>query len=809
MGNARKGFLNLIGVRNKKTPQEVYDKFLPQIVAKLKNMPKGSTQSADFVQRLKDAAADAKADKSPKVALKALMADIDVALKKVDDVSELVISSPVLQDESRERLAEKMGTGAARVEASKHRDLVVAELDKVDLAVSKLNVAVRKLDTDLTGYASPFADDAKTLRARKMSEVASNAFVVAKDLDEGLESGATAQDAYDTQLGLFKSDLATKLTAKTKECTDLIKLINDQIADSSGLAALAAVALADQNREKMLQAYRKKVAQTERMLRQIENWGLVQAPRLRVELTEASPKEPEDIDAAMETLDELQVAITGYRDQASTEYDVKAADCLARLAKVDGEISKSLIAMQFQVDSNWEKAFNKQTTLEKKIIENMIANGKCDKALNAASELIDNLDARSRDLDAHLDEIVAVAELDYQCRQRLKAKAHVTTHPELCDTLEKRRAALAVASRSHAASEVIKDYDTFKKEIWGAPGSLEDLSKTRVVWLRNFTSEAALTQDRITEMFAAMKDDLPAGGAESFLGSLAVDLAAARKLAKSEDQPSMDEAMRELARIKMEANQAKVAFSKKADARTGEEARLCTEILGNQDEAVLAAAQLIKDKATFATSYQRFKEKYQWMKDGPAGEVEFSGELKSIYQMGGNAKDLMMSSEDYPRCAKLLKAAHDRLRKLEKLAKQSPKDLAKINDQWNKALRMMGSQVTKLQTEAKKQASAVGDGPRETAADTIADVINTAASKYLVADAFKDTGAEYARPDLSKADTLRLREKTLKKITLMKEFLSNDPTLRAAQANPFGVKNVVSPVFLALRDIEYKVLVTT
>lgn len=809
MGNARKGFLNLIGVRTKKTPQEVYDKFLPQIVAKLKNMPKGSTQSADFVQRLKDAAADAKADKSPKEALKALMADIDVALKKVGDVSELVISSPVLQDESRERMAEKMGTGAARVEASKHRDLVVAELDKVDLAVSKLNVAVRKLDTDLTGYASPFADDAKALRARKMSEVASNAFVVAKDLDEGLEGGAIAQDAYDTQLGLFKSDLASKLTAKTKECTDLIKLIDAQIADTSGLAALAAAAMVDQDRAKKLQAYRKKVAQTEKKLRQIEDWRLVQAPRLRLELTEASPKEPEDIDANMTILENLQEQITNFRDLAKTEYDVKAADCLARLDKVDGEISKALIAMQFQVDSNWEKAFNKQTTLEKKIIQNMIANGKCDKALDAASELIDSLDARSQDLNDHLDEIIAVAELDYQCRERLKAKAHVKTHPELCDVLEKRRAALAVASRSKAASEVIKEYDTFKKEIWGAPGSVEELSKTRLVWLRAFTSEAALAEARITEMFTAMKDDLPKGGAESFLGSLAVDLKAAKKLAQSEDQPSMDEAMRELARIKIEANQAKVAFAKKADARSDEEGNLCEQILNNQGEAVQAAAQLIKDKATFATSYQRFKEKFLWMKDGPAGETEFSGELKSIKQMGDNAKDLMKSTEDFPRCDKLLKAAHDRLRKLEKLAKQSPKDLAKINDQWNKALRMMGSQVTKLQTEAAKQASDVGDDARETAAGTIADVINTAAAKYLVVDAFKETGTEYARPDLSKADTLRLREKTLKKITLMKEFLSNDPTLRAAQANPFGVKNVVSPVFLALRDIEYKVLVTT
>ena len=815
-GKKRTRFLKFIGIK-KRTAKEVFDGLLPKAMDALRPLPKESTQRAELIERIKTGATLMQAeDPGMKAHMEAVIRDAKAAAEAAADLArQPTISEPVPTADTAQRMDAKVATktGAA-AEIVTYRNEAVVALNKVRQAVAALNTAVNQLDTDLSDPRTKFDDTLKNLEGLLREDLQDLELRHAAPLDKALADGDIDQDEFDTRLATFVGLRESRGGAFEAVCDEKVAEIMAAIGDTTALSALAGEAKALQARDADLKAYRARIKTIDGLLGTLEDWGVGAASALRAQFDGLTPDAPEDVDAAMTALDDFKATVLAAKEDATSEYDTRAAEVRQSLKDTISKSDRIFTSLDDALNTKWAQTFYSQVKLENMLITSMIDTGKNMQALEEAQGLIDDLLARLTDFEGNMEVVNETRELHTKISRILEAKVVAKSHPILQESLSKEFDALFKASRTAAASVNFSNYQAFAPKVFGPSSSLEELVRHRVAWQKTFKAETGEVEQRIDDMLTEMRykdhgTPLEAGFFDSYEGSLAGKITEAQNLSENEDMASMEAAMRLLAEAKMEANHIRVAFEKKPDERSDEENERCAAALASQSEGVEAAKQLERDKAAFEQKYQSFKLSLQGTEMLGGKRPEVRGEVEAIRQMGKDAKGVMKSTENYERASKILDAAYARLRKVNAFDSRSVGDLVEINKKWNSAVGKLEAGAESLQSAAQTAADAVGDDARKTAAGTVADLIKTTAATRLPQDAFKEAADAYRAGGLSQAQILRLREKTLKQITLMKEFISNDPILRAAQANPFGEKNVISPVFLALRDIEYSVLVTT
>ncbi|NIZ59790.1 hypothetical protein DL239_02240 [Sedimentitalea sp. CY04] len=807
----RRGFLSLFK-HTKKTSVDVYQKYAPPALEAVNALPNGSVQKGELKTRLSVIFNEAKADTNPKKALKQVIIDAKAALKAIESQPvETTVSGPV-QDETAEEMRRKVdnmysfGQGAKMYQF--HLDSVNPELDRLDAALGDLRNEIIKRDADLTGVVTTQDILVASFRSETKRALNRDLKGTAEELDARVKKDdITKKELADGLIGL-KQSLDAHLDKVKQDVAGLIDGINDIVSQPSKLRDLAIEAKQNQDAEKLLQEYYAKVKEVGAALAQIEGWAVPEAKMLRAAFAEASGDSPKDPRAAMGGLDALLKEINDAAKAQTDDYNQEADKLKARLDAVQKKIGDLVLDIQFEANSDWEKGFRAQVKTEVEVINALMANGANKTALSGAEAMVASLEQRALDLEDNLREVIDLGEVQYQCKRSLKSKNNKKFCPELHEALSTEYEEVEKAALKKPASLAITDFNTMLGKLHTNSDSLDKLTEKRIVWLKQFKKSADKTEAAFAVLLKAMKSVVPdeaPGFFKTYVGPLADDLAQAREYAGMESEANMKAADDELKKIVTQIVNMSGALKKNAEDRTPEENQMCLDAMNGQTKGLDTIKKKKEDLLEFRRKYEAFMELHEELYFRYGFGSHIHKEFKAIEDMAKSSRDVMKSTEDLERSVKVLEAAENKMNRVIEEARLGRKKLAGIASTWNGALIKLDEGIAQIQAEALKKVT--GHDDLEEAAGKIEKTLENA-TRFIDEHLFDDAEKTYANSSATAEQLKRTREETLNKIRLMKEFIANDPLIRAAQANPFGVKNVISPVFATLRDLEYKVLIS-
>ncbi len=809
--NKRSKFLGIIKYK-KKTSVDVYKKYAPAVLKAVNELPNGSVQKDELKTRLSVIFNEAKSDINPKKALKQVARDAAAAVKALaEQPVESTISGPI-QDDTAEDMRRKVddmykiGEGAKLFQM--HLDGVNPELERLKGALVNLKNEVKKRDAGLTDVVigqDALVDSLVSDVRRKLN---SDLKDTANDLDVKAKKGEIPPEDVASGLVTLKQHLDAHLDKVKDDVADLVSQIENIASQPNTLRDLAAEALKNQNADKLLQEYYDKVAEVDAAISKIEDWGVAGADDLRATFIKKSGDNPDDPATAKDDLDALLGEAKTAAKSQTEDYNKDADKLKQRLDAVTSKITELVISIQLQANSEWEKSFRKQVDTEIEVITTMIGNGANKTALAGAEQMVASLEQRAFDLEDNLKAMIDLGEVQFQCSKALGDKRNKKMCPDLCEALQTEYDDAKKASLKKAASLAITDFQTLLDKIKTGPTSLVSLAAEREAWLKRFKTSSEKAEKALGVLLKAMKSVVPKDSPDFFkayVGPLADDLAQAREYAGNESKISMAAADEALRKIIAQIVNTSEALKKSADQRTEEENQLCLDAMAGQNKGLEDLKKKKEDALEFRRKYDEFMEKHEDLYFRYGFGTHFRNEFLSIEDMAKSAKNVMKTTEDLERSVKVLEAADNKLGRVVNEAKLGRTKLAGICSTWNIALNKLDAGIANIQVEALKKVA--GHEDLEAAAEKIEDTLKNA-TRYIDEHLFDEAEKVYANKDATGAELRRTREDTLNKIRLTKEFIANDPLIRSAQANPFGVKNVISPVFATLRDLEYKVLIS-
>lgn len=808
--SAKKRRFRSFFTRKKKDYNLSYTKREQPILDELARLPEGSTPRVELRARLDAAKVKAAADESPRKDMQQLLKDAKKAVAAVAAVApEVEISSPMRTDAT----IESADRGAAERLVLRHSNAIVAAFTTARTELAALKTAVKQQDLSIGDVT---LDLDKTLNNAERDE-ARYAAGTLMDTAQDLDTQAQGADVDATALAAAMSSLTGAITAHMVVVQQKVDALKTEIAaamsDPGTLQAMAATALGAEQAGRDKAAFLHALAAAEAQVMIIEDWDHPDAATHRREISDKASTPAERHAQAAEALiakkEELEALIRTTKDA----YDRKAAAVAAKAKRVKGNIDALMLSTALDESYGaYIEAMRNEFLDEFAAIDLMIGTGANDAALDAASRMLDDIERRAANFDSNFGAVEMVKVYEWQCDAALRNKNHAKMCPDLQATLQKKYDTLMAASGKMDPTDAASKFKALRNEIAGSQAeSYVSLAKARLAWLKDFSARAKAADKELAKMLKAMTSLVPAGDNKDFFkkyqGPLATDLADARTLAGKESQASMDLADEKLGDVVTKTAEAIAAMAKAPDARSADENQMCMDVVTGQSAAVLEARQQAADMAAFKVEYAALKSANDIAGMRIETKPHLAGELNAIKQLSKNAKEVMENTHDLEQARAIMAAADKRRVKLLADVARPPTELATIARDWNTATGNMKKAFASLQTKAISAVAPANDDALTDAAGTIQAKME-AAAKYLTDEKFLDEMNFYTRSALEPADLRRQRERTLAKIKLLRDYLSNDPMLRAAQTNPFGEKAVISPLFMTLRDIEHKVMVS-
>lgn len=796
--------------RKKKDYNLSYTKREQPILDVLAKLPEGSTPCVELRARLDAAKVKAAADESPRKDMQQLLKDAQKVVATVAAVApEPAYSSATQTAET----IDKMNVGAGEKLVRLHSSAIARAYVPARTDLAALIKDVKQQDLSI-GSVSLDLGKKLDLSERDDFAFANNALMAdARDIDVRYEAGEFDWPSHKKVMDPLAEDIAEHLAAVKDKVAALQKEIADTLADPAALKGLAEGALEAEQYARDKIAFDKVLGEVDALVMVLEDWDHPNAGVYRDGVNIQSATPPSDYALETTMLAGTKKELAAHIKMTKTAYNKKAAAIVEKLKRVKAHLD--ILMINSALDGRgggYVEAMRDQCRDEYEAIKVMIGSGANESALDGADKLLDEMEKRVLGFDENFDAASNVGFYEWDCKSVLSRKDYGKMCPEMQKQLQDKLDALIPASGKMDASVAINKFKDLSNEISGGQaGSYASTARARLDWIKDFTKRVKVADGELAKMLKAMTSLMPSKDNADFFkkyqGPLATTLAEARTLAAKESQASMDLADAKLKEVMDKSAEAIAAMGKPEASRSEEEKELCMDMVTGQSTAVLDAAQKIKDMATFKVEYQDHKNRIDIAALQIENKPHLSGELNAITQLLKNAKELMENTHNLEQARAIMKAADDRRKKLLADAKRSPAELATIAKGWNAATGRMQKGFKDLQSKAIAAVAAAADDELTAAAGTIEAKMETAA-KYLTDEKFLDEMNFYTKQGLTPADLRRQREKTLNKIKLLRDYLSNDPVLRSAQVNPFGVSSVIGPVFMALREIEHKVMVS-
>jgi hypothetical protein len=787
-----------------------YTKREQPILDELAKLPEGSKLEVALRARLDAAKAKAAGQDSPRKDMVQLLRDAEKASAAVAAVAPEMVSSSAIQTAE---MIEKMDVGAGEKLVRLHSSAIAKTYLPARTDLAGLEKAVKQQDLSIESVSLDLGKKLKLTERGDFDYAANAVMAIGRELDRQYDAGDFDWPSHQKALDSLGLDIAAHMVFVRKNVSDLKIEIADTLANPAALKGLAEGALeAEQYAEDKI-AFDKVLGEVDALVMVLEDWDHPNASVYRDGVNIQSATPPSDYALETTVLAGTKKELAVHIKMTKDAYNKKAAAVVEKLKRVKALLNLLMINSTLDgTGGGYVEAMRDQCLDEYEAIKVMIGSGANESALDGADKLLDEMEKRVLGFDENFDAVSNVGFYEWDCQSVLSRKDYGKMCPEMQKQLQDKLDALIPASGKMDASVAINKFKDLSNEISGGQAdSYASTARARLDWIKDFIKRVKVADGELAKMLKAMTSLMPSKDNADFFkkyqGPLASTLAEARTLAAKESQASMDLADAKLKEVMDKSAEAISAMGKPDASRSEEEKELCMDMVTGQSTAVLDAAQKVKDMATFKVEYQQHKNRIDIAALQIENKPHLSGELNAITQLLKNAKELMENTHNLEQARAIMKAADDRRKKLIADAQRPPTELATIAEDWYTATGRMQKAFKDLQSKAIAAVAAADDDALTAAAGTI-EAKMEAAAKYLTDEKFLDEKNFYLKASLQPADLRRQREKTLNKIKLLRDYLSNDPVLRSAQVNPFGVSSVIGPVFMTLRDIEHKVMVS-
>lgn len=625
--------------------------------------------------------------------------------------------------------------------------------------------------------------------------------------------------------------LAKALTAHVKaietKCRTLVDTITATMKDKGRLGA-AIDQVKDDNaaiaRRAQWATHR---AAADEVIRQLEWWAEPAAGGLRGRLSGLT--EPEgDEEGDKEAIDEAAALLKDAKKQAAATrgaFDKGKEKILADLQKLEPQLKA--INLEYQLDISGMGGIGDSGVMklnlelldkcesEAKAIRSILDDGANMGSLAAARDLLasitTSLNQRSDALTSgKADDLTALIDA---CDRRL-------AHPYAKKYMPKRLADAQKTYDEVAAKAIGKPVDKQVAEYQKVKDSLDALVKdaeSRRDKLKTFEKSKKSAHEALKKIAKGLENegpkDKPGSDDKDFYkkyhGALASELSGAVELVQAESLPEVDKAVTMIAKVVADCAKILTAMKTKKEDRTADQTKTVMQAIEGQIVGISEKKQREKDAADFKEAHAEFEEAVANALFEAEGKPEIMNEIRGYGTMGKTAKDMFQSQHDLAQAKSVLDKGRQSIKVALRKLKVRPTDLARIADDWAKACGTLDAQLTKL---AEAAVAAVDELPDDSdlkeAAGKVERQLLDAAKPFRSAPGFDKAQKIYAKDGVGPSELKVAREAVLQQVRLLLERLSNDPVIRAAQANPFGRANVVAPLYARLRSIELKALVT-
>lgn len=610
-------------------------------------------------------------------------------------------------------------------------------------------------------------------------------------------------------------------------CDDLVDKINAIMEDPGLLNKIIAEVKTDNDAVARRKEWADHRAAADKAIAQLEWWSDPAASGLRGRysgLTEPKGDKTGD-DTAIKAAKTLEDDAKEQIKTAQGAFELEKQKILGDLAKVEKRLKE--VAIEYAIDQSGlggtgDSGLTKlnQELLNKcdgevKAIRSILNDGANMKSLTAARDLLTSittsLDQRRNAVNS--GDIDMLTYLIDACDRLLTDSTIKKYMPKGLATLKKTHDEVAAKSMGKPVDKQIADYQSVKDKLV----ELQTNALSRETKLKTFENKKKSATKALENIAKGLKDEVPKGQPgtddkefyKKYHGPLATKLSSAVELAQEESPADVDTAVKEIDEVIAQCVKILTAMKEKKDKRTPEQTKSISDAVQGQTTGIADKQKREEDKAAFKEAYKSFKMYLDSAVMMATGKPEIVNEIKGFGTMGTNAKDLFESDHDLAKAQSVLDRARKSIAAAVKKLQVKPSDLAKIDDEWQKAC---GALETRLKKLAEVAAATVKDLPKgsrlKDSAGRVEKRLLAAAAPLKSAPGFAAAQKIYAKPDAKSSELKVAREAVLQEVRLLMERISNDPVIRAAQANPFGQGNVVSPLYARLRSIELKALVT-
>lgn len=787
-----------------------YTKREQAVLDELAKLPSGSQVEVELRARLDAAKAKAAAQESPRKDMKQLLSDAKKAVSRMGDVApEMAVSSATVTPE----MIDKMDVGAAEKLVVAHRSAIVTAYHAARTDLAALKTEVKKYDLSIESPSLALEATLEQAERDDRAFATNPLMTTAQLLDKQAAADLIDGPTFDSGVETLGEDITAHMAVVQGHVDDLKRDIAAAMGDPGTLQALAATAVEAEQVAKDKAAFEQRLREIDKLVMELEGWDHPNAGAYRQSVNIQQSSEPADYTRELAVLDGLKAEIENAKRMHQRAYEEKAAAVKEKFNQVKATLD--LLFMNSALEGAvgvYVDAMYDQFRDELNAVKLLIGNGANEASLGAADKMLDKLSVRAQDFGDNFDAVGNVHFYQWECDSTLAKKKYGKVCPDMQQRLKTKVDDLIASSGKLDPSVAIGKFKAVHTEIKGSQAdSYVSKAEARIVWLKAFAAKAKTAEGELAKMLKAMKNMVPDKNNKDFFskynGPLAADLTQARELAGKELQAGMDLADQKVDAVIAKTAQAIAALAKAADARTPEENELCMDVVTGQSAAVTLAQEQARDMATFKVEYAQHKNRMDIADLHIETKPHLSGEANAIRQLLKKAKELMENTHNLEQARGIMEAADARREKLLIDARRPPTELATMAREWNSATGTMTQAFKTIQTNAIAAVAAAQDNELTAAAGGIEDTLKTAA-KFLTDEKFLEEMNFYISDQISPKDLRRQREKTLNKIKLLKDYLSNDPVLRSAQANPFGVKSVIGPVYAALQRIEHKVMVS-
>jgi hypothetical protein len=801
--------------------------FEKPLLKKIAKLPEGSPEREILDGMLADIRdkADAK-NYTPDSDMEKLAHAVDQAIKDRKDGKGstdfvIVLQSAKMPEEIQKSMKDGEAMGLVKVAMVQCATAFIGPEKAIALLKAKLKIENGGLDFD-----APFrlSDELATL----MSDSGTALFV---DFRSTAQTHATLVRDQSEQapeiLDLLKDGLTDHVKGIEAKCKTLVEKINGIMNNPGQLKTTIAEVESDNAALARRQAWDDLRVQADETIRQLEWWSDPAAAGLRQRHSALTAPTG---DGAADKL-AIAAAQTLVNDAKKQVVTTQGAFDKER-KKIEGELEQvekrlKVVAVEYGLDMTGIGGVGDSGVMklngelldkcggEVKAIKSILGDGANMGSLTAARDLLKSittaLDQR-RDAEATGKTDMLTFLID-ACGRRLTDSTIKKYMPEGLAALQKTYDEVASKAVGKPVDQQIADYQSVKDKLQ----KLQEDAESRSGKLKTFEQSKKSAREALGKIAKGLENegpkDKPGSDDKDFYkkyhGPLATRLASAVDLAQSETLTEVDEAVKLIGEVVADCIKILTAMKTKKESRTQEQSNSIMQAIEGQIVGISEKRKREEDEATFKDAYKAFKLMVDNAVDRADGKPEIVNEIKGYGTMGKNAKDMFESDHDLARAQAVLdkakKSIDGALRKL----KVRPSDLAKISNEWEKACGSLETQLTKL---AEAAAAAVKDLPDDSdlkeAAGEVKQQFLAAAKPFKSAPGFAKAQKIYEKEGVQPSELKVAREAVLQQVRLLVERLSNDPVIRAAQANPFGQANVVAPLYARLRSIEMKALVT-